>query len=134
MFNREQVEAKLRQETKDQIFNRQLADALAAHQTARQAKPQNSYMNAGETSRYTQTRPTWGEDTPVFKVAGDDKYKTKKWEAMMSDCAFYFDKPDLADESKMKRTLMTKYDDLFPSVAMKPALQTRKDLMNWACL
>ena len=34
----------------------------------------------------------------------------------------------------MKRTLMTKYDDLFPKVAMKPTLQSRKDLMNWACL
>ena len=34
----------------------------------------------------------------------------------------------------MKRTLMTKYDDLFPGVPMKPTLQSRKDLVNWACL
>ena len=52
----------------------------------------------------------------------------------MSDCAFYFDRPSMEDESKMKRTLMTKYDDLFPRTAMKPTLQSRKDLMNWACL
>ena len=70
----------------------------------------------------------------MFKVEGDDKFKTKKWEAMMGDCAFYFDKPSLSDESQMKRTLMTKYDDLFPGVAMKPTLQSRRDLMNWACL
>ena len=43
---------------------------------------------------------------------------------MMKDCAFYFDKPSMQDESKMKRTLMTKYDDLFSS-AMKPTLQSR---------
>lgn len=70
----------------------------------------------------------------MFKVEGDDALKSKKWEAMMSDCAFYYDRPTLSDESKMKRTLMTKYDDLFPGVAMKPTLQSRRDLMNWACL
>ena len=50
----------------------------------------------------------------------------------MKDCAFYFDKPSMQDESKMKRTLMTKYDDLFSS-AMKPTLQSRQDLVGWAC-
>ena len=33
----------------------------------------------------------------------------------------------------MKRTLQTKYDDLFPGVAMRPTLQSRKDLVDWAC-
>ena len=28
---------------------------------------------------------------------------------------------------------MTKYDDLFLGAAMRPTLQSRKDLMNWAC-
>jgi len=51
----------------------------------------------------------------------------------MTDCAFYFDKPSLQDESRMKRTLQTKYDDLFPGSVMRPTLQTRKDLVNWAC-
>lgn len=69
----------------------------------------------------------------MFKVEGDDKFKSKKWESMLSDCAFYFDEPSLREESKMKKTLQTKYDDLFPGVAMRPALQSRKDLVNWAC-
>ena len=51
----------------------------------------------------------------------------------MKDCAFYFDKPSLQEESSMKKTLLTKYDDLFPGVAMRPTLQSRMDLMNWAC-
>ena len=51
----------------------------------------------------------------------------------MGDCAFYLDRPSLSDESKMKKTLMIKYDDLFPKVAMKPTLQTRRDLVDWAC-
>jgi len=70
----------------------------------------------------------------MFKVENDNKFKSKKWEALMSDCAFYLDKPDLHDESVMKKTLMTKYDDLFLGKAMKPTLQSRKDLINWACL
>ena len=28
---------------------------------------------------------------------------------------------------------MIKYDDLFPKVAMKPTLQSRRDLVDWAC-
>ena len=52
---------------------------------------------------------------------------------MLSDCAFYYDKPSRKDESEMKRTLQTKYDDLFPGVAMKPTLQSRRDLVGWAC-
>ena len=41
----------------------------------------------------------------MFKVPGDDKFKTKKWESMLSDCAFYFDSPSIKDESAMKKTL-----------------------------
>ena len=52
-------------------------------------------MNQRPSSEYTSNRPTWGQDPVVFTVEGDDKYKTKKWEAMMSDCAFYFDRPNL---------------------------------------
>lgn len=66
-------------------------------------------------------------------MPGDDKFKSKKWESLMSDCAFYFDKPDISEERTMKKTLQTKYDDLFPGVAMRPTLQSRKDLMMWAC-
>ena len=51
----------------------------------------------------------------------------------MKDCAFYYDAPTIKDESKMKKTLQVKYDDLFPRMVMRPVLQTRKDLVNWAC-
>ena len=77
--------------------------------------------------------PTWGQDPVQFKVAGDDKFKTKKWEALVSDCAFYYDNPTIADESNMKKKLLTKYDDLF-FAPMRPTLQSRKDLVGWACM
>ena len=133
MQNRQQLEDQLRQETRDQIFNRQIADALEVRQREA-AEGTKTYSEKVDHRLYTSNRPTWGQDPVMFKVEGDDKFKTKTWEAMMSDCAFYFDRPSMEDESKMKKTLMTKYDNLFPSTAMKPTLQSRKDLVGWACL
>ena len=57
-----------------------------------------------------------------FSVANDDKFKTKKWESLMRDCAFYLDRPTIREESSMKKTLQTKYDDLFPGSVMRPTL------------
>ena len=99
----------------------------------RQQNEGKTYSETTDWTEYSSERPTWGQDPVMFKVAGDDKFKTKKWEALMGDCAFYFDRPKMSDESQMKKTLMTKYDDLFPGVAMKPTLQSRRDLMDWAC-
>ena len=92
-----------------------------------------TYSETTDWTKYTAERPTLGQDPVMFKVEGDDKFKTKKWEALMGDCAFYLDRPSLTDESRMKKTLMVKYDDLFPKVAMKPTLQSRRDLVDWAC-
>ena len=33
-----------------------------------------------------------------FTVEGDDKYKTKKFEAFLKDCAYYYDKPVLEEK------------------------------------
>ena len=37
-----------------------------------------------------------------FTVAGDDKYRSKKWESMMKDATFYLDNPELKDEISMR--------------------------------
>ena len=51
----------------------------------------------------------------------------------MKDCTFYYDAPTISQEIEMRRTLQKKYsDDLFTGV-MKPKLQSRKDLVGWAC-
>ena len=54
-----------------------------------------TYSETTDWTKYSVERPTWGQDPVMFKVAGDDKFKTKKWEALMGDCAFYLDKPRL---------------------------------------
>lgn len=67
-----------------------------------------------------------------FTVADDDELKSKKWAALMTDVSHYFDAPSLEQERKMKFTLQRKYDDLF-GAGWRPHLQSRKDLVNWAC-
>lgn len=68
----------------------------------------------------------------TFSVAGDDKCKSKLWESMMRDASFYLDNPGIDEEVKMRRTLQYRYDSLF-STAMRPPLQSRKDLVQWTC-
>ena len=59
-----------------------------------------TYSETADWTKYSPAgRPTMGQDPVMFKVEGDDKFKTKKWEALMGDCAFYLDRPKLADES-----------------------------------
>ena len=65
----------------------------------RQQNEGKTYSETTDWTEYSSERPTWGQDPVMFKVAGDDKFKTKKWEALMGDCAFYFDRPKMSDES-----------------------------------
>jgi hypothetical protein len=50
----------------------------------------------------------------------------------MTDCAHYYDRPTVEQERKMKYDLQYKYDDLF-AAGIFPRLQSRKDLLTWAC-
>lgn len=72
------------------------------------------------------------DDYSEFKVPGDDAKQTKKWSAFMTECAYYFDYPNLEQESTMRDTLQRDYDDLLPD-GWRPPLQSRRDLMEWAC-
>ena len=46
----------------------------------------------------------------------------------MTDCAYYFDKPTVDQEFKMKKDLQYKYDDLFQT-GIFPRLQSRQSLL-----
>ena len=94
MQNRAQIEAKLRQETRDQIFNRQIASVIERKQDE-MAKDERTYAEKVDWTKYTMKRPSLAEAPVYFKIAGDDKFKSKKWEALMSDCAFYMDRPTI---------------------------------------
>ena len=76
--------------------------------------------------------PSWKE-AEVFTIPGDDKYQTRKWTAMLKDCGHYYDIPNITDERTMKFKLMKKYDDLLED-NWRPPLQSRRDLLLWACV
>ena len=50
-----------------------------------------TYAETVDRSKYTKVQSL--EYKKAFTVAGDDKYKSKKWESMMKDAAFYLDNP-----------------------------------------
>ena len=50
----------------------------------------------------------------------------------MKDCAFYFDAPTVDDEVAMRSKLQRRYDPLFQP-GWLPPLQSRRDLVTWAC-
>jgi hypothetical protein len=61
------------------------------------------YAQQVDPFRY-QSNPTLQRLTR-FKVEGDDAHNTKKWEALMTDCAYYYDKPTIEQEIMMKKDL-----------------------------
>jgi hypothetical protein len=69
-----------------------------------------------------------------FKIADDEpRFQPKMWASAMRDSAYYFDRPTLEQEIKMKKTLQSKYDDLFQEGWMPP-MQSRVDLVSWVCM
>jgi hypothetical protein len=53
MQNREQVEAQLRNQTRDQIFNRQLAEVLDKKETQRAATEHQTFSEKTDWTKYT---------------------------------------------------------------------------------
>lgn len=68
---------------------------LTQKQDQREKNENSTLAEQIDTSKYTNTKLVLGQDPVTFKVEGDNKFRTKKWEALMGDCAFYFDKPSI---------------------------------------
>ena len=130
---RAQINQKLKQETKDLIFNQQVEKLIEERKKQKQADAEGKRTYAEKVDQSLYTVTPYVKEPHRFQVEGDDKYFSKQWESMMKDCGFYYDNPSVEQEVQMKRTLQKKYsDDLFQNV-MRPRLQSRKDLMLWAC-
>ena len=67
-----------------------------------------------------------------YKIEDDDKHHTKGWNALLTDCAFYYDHPSVEDKLSTKNKLQLRYDSLFAS-SWRPPLSNRHDLLLWAC-
>ena len=66
MQNRAQVEAQLRQETRDAIFNRQLSEAIDRRRQDMIDNAGKTYSEQVDSNRYTTERPTWGQNPEMF--------------------------------------------------------------------
>lgn len=122
----------LSEELKDAIFKKQLMEALKEKQEEALAEAQKTYAEKVNRSDYTNKPKAFCNFKKAFTVEGDDKAKSKMWASMMTDACFYLDNPAVSDEVSMKKRLQYRYDSLF-STAMRPPLQSRKDLVLWTC-
>jgi len=127
------MEEQLKQKAKARLFEDQFAEAFNKYITEKREGINQSYADKRDWKEYRAMPLKLSQDTAVFAVEGDDgKFREAKWNAMLKDCAFYFDNPSLEDEHKALLKLQQRYDDLFAS-HWKPPLQSRRDLVTWAC-
>lgn len=103
MYDGEQQRARLRQEVKNQIFEKQFQAAVDYH--IEKKKEDSEKLYSEKVNRYDYTLMPRHKRHRKFEVVGDDKVKHGKWTNLMQDCAFYFDRPTIDQERKMRATL-----------------------------
>ena len=127
------MEEQLKQKAKAKLFEEQFAEAFDKYIGEKRQGINQSYADKRDWKDYRAMPLKLSQDTEVFAVEGDDpQFRQAKWNSLLKDCAFYFDNPSLDDEYKTLTRLQKRYDDLF-SQHWKPPLQSRRDLMTWAC-
>ena len=80
---------------------------MSALEKALEQKRENAgrtYAEKVKREDYTHTDTKFPR-ARVDEFAGDDALHSNKWNSLMKDAAFYFDKPEVDDENKMKRKL-----------------------------
>ena len=120
----------LKQDAKNEIFAKQMAFSMAKRLDEMKNAHNQAYSEQVNKEDYY-----YGEMLKVkkFEIAGDDAtLRPKMWASLATDVAFYYDNPTLAQEALMKKTLQYRYDSLFKA-GWRPPLQSRRDLMEWAC-
>lgn len=129
MLDKNQLHAELKQQAKDQIFEKQFNFALNQRLSKATEEAAKLYSEKVDRNKYTVV-----EDKKLtrFSIPNDDQHRTKMWDSLMTDCAFYYDNPTIDQERKMKQTLQFRYDELLRA-GWRPALQSRNDLVQWAC-
>ena len=71
---------------------------LAFNKYLNEKKDNASKTYAEVTDRYEYTvKESYVEHQP-FQVKGDDKLKSQKWDTLLKDCCFYYDKPTIQEE------------------------------------
>eukprot|EP00347_Sterkiella_histriomuscorum_P012897 403366798 len=131
MYTRDQMEEQLKAHTKAAIFESQFAQAFEKILSEKRSGQNQTYADKVKRNDYTMT-DGYAEVKP-FTVEGDDNnLRVAKWNSLLKDSAFYFDVPTLLQQRETRRKLQLRYDDLFAETMRFP-LQSRRDLLSWAC-
>ena len=131
MYTRDQMEEQLKATTKAAIFEKQFAEAFDRVLLEKRSGAPKPYSEKVNRDDYT-VRDGYRE-YKEFTVEGDDHhYRLAKWNSLLKDTAYYYDNPSFQDKGRVKNKLQIRYDDLFED-SWKFPLQTRRDLVTWAC-
>lgn len=118
MLDKNQLHAELKQQAKDQIFEKQFNFALNQRLSKATEEAAKLYSEKVDRNKYTVVE---GKKLTRFSIPNDDQHRTKMWDSLMTDCAFYYDNPTIEQERKMKNTLQFRYDELLRA-GWRPAL------------
>lgn len=126
------MEAELKANAKNAIFERDFQNAFSKYLNQKQANHDRPRAEYTDDWKKYKLMPSGERTFPRFIIAGDNKFKSKKWASLMKDSAFYFDLPSIQEERQMRFQLQRNYDDLFEE-NWRPPLQSRRDLLTWSC-
>lgn len=131
MYSRDQMEEQLKAQAKAAIFERQFAEAFEKQLQKKRMGEQQMLADKVDRTDYTVTDGY--QEVKPFTVEGDDNnLRIAKWNSLLKDAAFYYDYPTFEQEKKQRHKIQLRYDDLFENTMRFP-LQSRRDLLTWAC-
>ena len=125
------MEEQLKAQAKAAIFERQFAEQFEKHLNKKRLGQED--LLADKVNRNDYTYLDGYKEVKPFTVEGDDNnLRIAKWNSLLRDAAFYYDYPTLEQEKKQRSKIQLRYDDLFENTMRFP-LQSRRDLLTWAC-
>jgi len=129
MYDRAQLHEQYKQRAKDEIFKKEFETAVEKELIARRDKA--NYIFAQEDIEKSMRLKDHSAPQPLV-IEGDDQHQTKKWDSLIKTAAYYVDRPNLNQERYQLRLMKQRYDELFTD-SWRPPLQSRRDLVTWAC-
>lgn len=132
MYSKDQLESQLKSHAKSAMFERDFVFAFNKYLGEKREGATRTYAEKSDWSEYRLTQ-AFQKKHEAFKVEGDDsKFHKAQWSSFLHDACFFFDLPTIHEQRDMRFKLQKRYDSLFASAWMPP-LQTRRDLVLWAC-
>ena len=116
--------------TKNSIFERDFQIALGKALEKRKEGSEETYAEKVNWQDYKSKKAY--EYKPPFSIPNDDKYQSLMWSSLLKDTAHYYDTPEVGEEREMRFKLQKRYDSILKK-GWRPPLQSRRDLVTWAC-